>query len=96
MHVACPLGILLLNVTNTKHGPVEPSQLFSAVSNTADWLSRMRTDYLDSALALHSDSVTDSKSVSVKRPLFNPNWLLVTLRDRDKREGPVAFNKWGV
>ncbi len=36
----------------------------------------MRTDDLDSALGIHSDSVTDSKGVSVEWPLLNPDWLL--------------------
>ncbi len=41
----------------------------------ADRSSRIRTDDLESAFSICRATVTDSKSVSVERPLLKPDWL---------------------
>ncbi len=45
------------------------------VSEAADRSSRMRTDDLESALAIRRASVTESSAVSVEWPLLKPDCL---------------------
>ncbi len=56
------------------------------MSNAADRSSRMRTEDLDSAFALRSASVTESKAVSVEWPLLNPDWLLFSRLFCERKE----------
>ncbi len=45
------------------------------VSKAADKSSRMRTDDLESAFAVHRASLTESSAVSFVCPRLNPDWL---------------------
>ncbi len=49
------------------------------MSKAADRSSRMRTDDLESALAIRRASVTESSAVSVEWPLLKPNCLASSL-----------------
>ncbi len=49
------------------------------VSKAADRSSRMRTDDLESAFAIHRASVTESNAVSVGWPLLKPDCLASSL-----------------
>ncbi len=49
------------------------------VSKVADRSSRMRTDDLESAFAIHRASVTESSAVSVEWPLLTPDCLASSL-----------------
>ncbi len=49
--------------------------LWLTVSKAADRSSRMRTDDLESAFAIHRASVTESIAISVECPRLNPDWL---------------------
>ncbi len=49
------------------------------VSKAADRSSRMRTDDLESALAICRASVTESSAVSVEWPLLKPDCLASSL-----------------
>ena len=49
------------------------------VSKAADRSSRIRTDDLESAFAIHMASVTDSSAVSAEWPLLKPDWLASSL-----------------
>ncbi len=59
------------------------------MSKAADRSSRMRTDDLESAFAIHKASVTESSAVSVECPRLNPDWLTSSRLCFDRNE-----NNW--
>ncbi len=56
------------------------------VSKAADISSRMRTDDLESAFAIHRASVTESSVVSVECPHLTPDWLASSRLCFDRNE----------
>ncbi len=57
------------------------------VSKAADRSSRMRTDDLESAFAIHRASVTESSAVSVEWPLLKPDCLASSLLFCERNNG---------